>query len=138
MVEPLYLTQYIERLATGTGGMIRRCRDAGLSEPLFAVDDGFRLTLERPAPQASTPVTKEETTEETQEQTTQETGAEPVPARSIASRGDFAANPRPGECARRVVRSRATGTSGADPRPARSLLTAMTGGGLEESRRRRA
>jgi ATP-dependent DNA helicase RecG len=36
LAEPLYLTQYIERLGTGTGDMIRRCREAGLSEPVFA------------------------------------------------------------------------------------------------------
>ena len=37
LAEPLYLTQYIERLGTGTGDMIRRCREAGLSEPIFAL-----------------------------------------------------------------------------------------------------
>jgi hypothetical protein len=30
VAEPLYLTRYIERMGTGTGDMIRRCREAGL------------------------------------------------------------------------------------------------------------
>ncbi len=45
LAEPLYLTQYIERL--GTGDMIRRCRDAGLKEPEFSISDGFALTIWR-------------------------------------------------------------------------------------------
>ena len=36
LAEPLYLTRYIERMGTGTGDMIRRCREAGLAEPEFA------------------------------------------------------------------------------------------------------
>ena len=47
LAEPLYLTQYIERLGTGTGDMIRRCREAGLKEPEFAMADGFSLTIWR-------------------------------------------------------------------------------------------
>ncbi len=47
LAEPLYLTQYIERLGTDTGDMIRRCREAGLREPEFLVSDGFTLTLWR-------------------------------------------------------------------------------------------
>ena len=49
LAEPLYLTQYIERLGTGTGDMIRRCREQGLKEPEFAITDGFRLTIWRVA-----------------------------------------------------------------------------------------
>ena len=49
LAEPLYLTQYIERLGTGTGDMIRRCREAGLSKPVFALEDGLRIGLGRPA-----------------------------------------------------------------------------------------
>ena len=45
--EPLYLTQYIERMGTGTGDMIRRCREAGLKGPEFRIEDGFRLTIWR-------------------------------------------------------------------------------------------
>ena len=47
LAEPLYLTQYIERMGTGTGDMIRRCQQAGLREPTFGVSDGFTLTLWR-------------------------------------------------------------------------------------------
>ncbi len=32
---------------TGTGDMIRRCREAGLREPRFEMADGFTLTLWR-------------------------------------------------------------------------------------------
>ena len=47
LAEPLYLTQYIERMGTGTGDMIRRCEDAGLPGPEFAVRDGFATTIRR-------------------------------------------------------------------------------------------
>ena len=47
LAEPLYLTQYIERLGTGTGDMIHRCRNAGLKEPEFTISDGFELTIWR-------------------------------------------------------------------------------------------
>jgi len=45
LAESLYLTKYIERMGTGTGDMIRRCREAGLPEPEFAVKDGVVLDL---------------------------------------------------------------------------------------------
>lgn len=41
------MTQYIERMGTGTGDMIRRCWEAGLREPKFEMADGFTLTLRR-------------------------------------------------------------------------------------------
>ena len=47
LAEPLYLTQYIERMGTGTRDMIRRCEDAGLPGPEFAVRDGFVTTIRR-------------------------------------------------------------------------------------------
>ncbi len=47
LAEPLYLAKYIERMGTGIGDMIRRCREAGLPEPSFAVSDGFVVTIER-------------------------------------------------------------------------------------------
>ena len=40
LAEPLYLTRYIERMGTGTGDMIKRCRDVGLDEPEFALTKG--------------------------------------------------------------------------------------------------
>ncbi|MCW5550889.1 MAG: DUF4062 domain-containing protein [Verrucomicrobiae bacterium] len=49
LAEPLYLTRYIERMGTGTRDMIRRCREAGLPEPEFAVSDGFVTTVRRRA-----------------------------------------------------------------------------------------
>ena len=45
--EALYLTEYIERMGTGTLDMIRRCVGAGLAEPEFAVTDGFVTTIRR-------------------------------------------------------------------------------------------
>lgn len=56
-LEPLYLTFYIERMGTGTGDMIRRCREAGLREPKFEMADGFTLTRWRtnPSPAGTTP-----------------------------------------------------------------------------------
>ena len=47
LAEALYLTKYIERMGTGTGDMIERCRSAGLPEPAFALTDGFVTTLRR-------------------------------------------------------------------------------------------
>lgn len=47
LAEPLYLTKYIERMGTGTGDMITRCRKAGLKEPLFHLTDGFVITIRR-------------------------------------------------------------------------------------------
>ena len=50
LAEPLYLTQYIERMGTGTLDMIRRCSDAGLSEPEFTDSSGFKTTIWRATP----------------------------------------------------------------------------------------
>ena len=47
LAEPLYLAGYIERMGTGTGDMIARCKDAGLAEPEFQQTDGFVITLRR-------------------------------------------------------------------------------------------
>ena len=47
LAEPLYLTQYIERMGTGTGDMIRRCAEHGLPEPGFSYRDGFVTTIWR-------------------------------------------------------------------------------------------
>ena len=47
LAESLYLTEYIERMGTGTLDMIRRCVEAGLPEPEFAVTDGFVTTIRR-------------------------------------------------------------------------------------------
>ena len=47
LAEPLYFTKYIERMGTGTGDMIQRCRHAGLAEPEFTLTDGFVITIRR-------------------------------------------------------------------------------------------
>ena len=52
LAEPLYLAKYIERMGTGTGDMIDRCRKAGLPEPQFTLTDGFTVTLRRQPDQA--------------------------------------------------------------------------------------
>jgi len=53
LAEPLYLTKYIERMGTGTGDMIRRCREVGLPEPRLTVSDGFVTTIWRKAGQVT-------------------------------------------------------------------------------------
>ena len=55
LAEPMYLARYIERMGTGTGDMIRRCREAGLPGPEFALRDGFVVTLRRPVQAESRP-----------------------------------------------------------------------------------
>ena len=50
IAESLYLSQYIERMGTGTLDMIRRCSDAGLSEPEFTDISGFKTTIWRATP----------------------------------------------------------------------------------------
>jgi predicted HTH transcriptional regulator len=87
LAEPLYLAQYIERLGTGTADMIRRCREAGLPEPVFSLDDGFRIALGRPLPVHATQETTEETTQETTTETTQETTTETTQDTEHAGRG---------------------------------------------------
>jgi predicted HTH transcriptional regulator len=72
LAEPLYLTKYIERMGTGTGDMIRRCRNFGLDEPEFALTDGFVVTIRRKpeiAFKAVGGVTEEVTGEVTEEVT---------------------------------------------------------------------
>jgi hypothetical protein len=47
LAEPLYLTKHIERMGTGTGDIITRCRAAGLPGPELALTDGFVATVRR-------------------------------------------------------------------------------------------
>jgi ATP-dependent DNA helicase RecG len=64
LAESLYLTKYIERMGTGVGDMIERCRNAGLLEPEFYLTDGFvtiirrkpELALRAVIPQVTPPV----------------------------------------------------------------------------------
>lgn len=60
LTEPLYLAQYIERMGTGTRDMIRRCREAELAEPVFAVEDGFVTTIWRKTGAESQPESMEQ------------------------------------------------------------------------------
>lgn len=53
LAHSLYLAGYIERIGTGTVDMIRRCAEAGLPEPEFAVTDGFVTTVRRPVAERS-------------------------------------------------------------------------------------
>lgn len=39
LAEPMYLAGYIERMGTGTGDIIRLCKDAGLKEPEFIQEE---------------------------------------------------------------------------------------------------
>ena len=50
LARSLYLNRYIEEMGTGTLDMIRRCKDAGLSEPEFTDTGGFKITIWRAKP----------------------------------------------------------------------------------------
>ncbi|NLZ30408.1 MAG: DUF4062 domain-containing protein [Methanomicrobiales archaeon] len=84
LAEPMYLAGYIERMGTGTQDMIRRCAEAGLPEPEFTVNDGFRTIIRRPpfpglelysGPhlQSQPETLRKEPGEETREETREET-----------------------------------------------------------------
>ena len=49
LANAMYLAEYIERMGTGTLDMIRRCTDAGLSEPEFEVTGSFVTRIWRKA-----------------------------------------------------------------------------------------
>ena len=46
---------------------IRRCRETSLPEPVFSLDDGFRIALGRPTPVDATQETTGETTQDTEQ-----------------------------------------------------------------------
>jgi predicted HTH transcriptional regulator len=94
LAESLYLTQYIERLGTGTGDMIRRFREAGLPEPVFSLEDGFRISLGRPLPQPYSSVTTEETEEETKEESRRQEISGAAPGKASISREQILAELR--------------------------------------------
>ena len=48
LAESLYQTGYIERYGTGTGEIFRLAAEAGLKEPVFSLEEGFKLTIWRP------------------------------------------------------------------------------------------
>jgi len=47
LAEPMYLAGYIEKLGSGTQDMFKLCEEAGLKEPKFSLDDGFRVIVWR-------------------------------------------------------------------------------------------
>ena len=47
LAEPMYLAGYIERMGTGTGDIIRLCREDGLKEPEFVQESDFRTIIWR-------------------------------------------------------------------------------------------
>ena len=47
LAEPMYLAGYIERLGTGTGDIIRLCKEKGLKEPDFIQEEDFKTIIWR-------------------------------------------------------------------------------------------
>lgn len=48
LAEVLYQAGYIERYGTGTGEIFRLLKKAGLQEPVFSLDEGFKVIIWRP------------------------------------------------------------------------------------------
>lgn len=48
LAEVLYQAGYIERFGTGTGEIFRLSKEAGLKEPVFNLEEGFKVTIWRP------------------------------------------------------------------------------------------
>lgn len=71
LAEPLYLAKYIERMGTGIGDMIEKCREAGLPAPRFEIKDGFVTTLGRMPGRALAEVAPQETPQVTTEVATE-------------------------------------------------------------------
>ena len=44
----MYQAGYIERFGTGTGEILRLCKENGLLEPIFNLEEGFKVTIWRP------------------------------------------------------------------------------------------
>jgi len=82
LAEPMYLAGYIERLGTGTGDIIRLCKEAGLREPDFIQEENFKTIIWRTLPatqesdtrQAGGEVTRQAGGEDSGEATGQATG----------------------------------------------------------------
>ena len=47
LAEPMYLAGYIERMGTGTGDIIKQCRELSLKEPEFIQEDIFKTIIWR-------------------------------------------------------------------------------------------
>lgn len=48
LAEAMYQAGYIERFGTGTGEILRLCEEAHLLEPIFDLEEGFKVTIWRP------------------------------------------------------------------------------------------
>ena len=69
LAEPMYQAGYIERFGTGTGEILRLTVEAGLKEPKFDFEEGFKVIIWRPTAttgQATGQVTGEVTGEVTE------------------------------------------------------------------------
>ena len=65
LAEPMYLTQYIERMGTGIRDMIQHCRKAELPEPEFRINGGiFVLTIWRKTDRTIRAAVTEQVTEQ--------------------------------------------------------------------------
>ena len=76
LAQAMYLRGYIERVGSGTGDIIERCREKGLPPPIWEnEDDGFTVTLRR-ATSGSSEERPLGTTQKTTPETTIETTIE--------------------------------------------------------------
>ena len=81
LAQAMYLRGYIERVGSGTGDIIERCREKGLPPPIWEnEDDGFTVTLRR-ATSGSSEERPLGTAQRTTPETTIETTIENVPNR---------------------------------------------------------
>jgi hypothetical protein len=77
LAEPMYQAGFIERFGTGTGEIYRLTKEAGLREPMFDLEEGFKIIIWRPAPvtgQATGQLTGQATGQVTGEATGEVTG----------------------------------------------------------------
>ena len=81
LAQAMYLRGYIERVGSGTGDIIERCREKGLPPPIWEnEDDGFTVTLRR-ITSGSSEGRPLGTTRKTTPETTIETNGKTVPNR---------------------------------------------------------
>jgi ATP-dependent DNA helicase RecG len=48
LAQPMYLAGYIEKIGSGTRDMVRWCKESGLPEPEYLLEDGFKVIIKRP------------------------------------------------------------------------------------------
>ena len=112
LAESLYLAEYIERMGTGTLDMIRRCVGAGLSEPEFAITDGFVTTVRRKA-LAGRVMGEPESQPELQLELQPESGGERVQAEGQVGQAEAKPRPSQGQVEAKLGPSR--GQAGQEP-----------------------